>query len=270
MTNLLIGENIRRLRRERNLTQEEVAAHLGISFQSVSKWERGDGYPDITMLPALANYFQTSVDELLGVSELQKRGEYDDVNRRWAENNGKGAHRENVALMRRALKTFPNDALLLVQLSTSLEKLDGTEEEKRKHLAESIAVQEQILRYGEDSEVRGATLYNICHAYWKAGERGKALEQARKLPNLYKARENAFVFFLSGEEKRRAAREALVPLAWTTVHHLTALAETGNDPACLKRAAEILALLAACDPENGQLASLLRSVRDRCGGASAC
>lgn len=48
---LHIGKNIRQLRRERNLTQEEVAAHLGISFQSISKWERGDGYPDITMLP---------------------------------------------------------------------------------------------------------------------------------------------------------------------------------------------------------------------------
>ena len=54
---LLIGENIKRLRRERNLTQEEMAAHLGISFQSISKWERGDGYPDIAMLPPLANYF---------------------------------------------------------------------------------------------------------------------------------------------------------------------------------------------------------------------
>ena len=71
--NLLIGENIKRMRRKRNLTQEEMAAHLGISFQSVSKWERGDGYPDITMLPALANYFGISVDELLGMSEIAKR-----------------------------------------------------------------------------------------------------------------------------------------------------------------------------------------------------
>ncbi len=39
--NLLIGENIKRMRRERDLTQEEIAAHLGISFQSISKWERG-------------------------------------------------------------------------------------------------------------------------------------------------------------------------------------------------------------------------------------
>ena len=38
---LLIGENIKRIRHERNLTQEEVASHLGISFQSISKWERG-------------------------------------------------------------------------------------------------------------------------------------------------------------------------------------------------------------------------------------
>jgi len=200
--NLLIGETIKRIRRERDLTQEEVASHLGISFQSISKWERGDGYPDITMLPALANYFGISVDELLGMDELAQKGKYDEINKIWSENNKAGLHRENVNLMRQALKTFPNNALLLVQLSTSLEKLDGTADEKRKYLRESLAVQEQILRYGEDSEVRGATLYNICFAYWKLGEYDKALEQARKLPNLYKARENALVYFLQGEEKR--------------------------------------------------------------------
>lgn len=70
--NLLIGENIKRMRREHNLTQEEMSAHLGISFQSISKWERGDGYPDITMLPALENYFGISIDELLGMSEIEK------------------------------------------------------------------------------------------------------------------------------------------------------------------------------------------------------
>ncbi len=244
--NLLIGENIKRLRRERNLTQEEMAAHLGITFQSISKWERGDGYPDITMLPALANYFRVSVDELLGVSELAKAEQYGEINREWAVNNKTGRHRENVELMRQSLKVFPNDDLLLVQLSTSLEKLDGTEEEKRGHLRESIAVQEQILRYGEDSEVRGATMYNICFAYWKNGEREKALEQAKKLPNLYKARENALVYFLEGEERRRVAKEALVPLAWAVSLHLTALSETENDPTYLDKAKEIGEILASC------------------------
>ncbi|MBR4726818.1 MAG: helix-turn-helix transcriptional regulator [Clostridia bacterium] len=257
---LLIGETIKRLRRERDLTQEEVAAHLGISFQSISKWERGEGYPDITMLPALANYFGISVDELLGMNELQKREQYDEINRRWAQDNRNGRHSENVARMRKALKTFPNDALLLVQLCTSLEKLDGTPEEKRTHLKESIAVQEQILRYGEDSEVRGATMYNICFAYWKLGEREKALAQARKLPNLYKARENALVYFLEGEEKHAVAKEALTPLSWVILHHLCALSDTEHDPAHRRRAAQILDLLSACDPSNEEIRSMRASV----------
>ena len=257
--NLLIGENIKRRRRERDLTQEEVAAHLGISFQSISKWERGDGYPDITMLPALANYFGISIDELLGMSEIEKNDKYDEINRNWAENNKNGLHSENVALMRQSLKTFPNNALLLVQLSTSLEKLDGTDDEKLRYLRESIAVQEQILRYGEDSEVRGATLYNICFAYWKAGEYDKALEQAKKLPNLYKARENALVYFLRGEERHQVAREALTPIAWIIAHHMTALYETENDPNYLAKAEKILDILFADETED----DFIKSIRDR-------
>lgn len=221
---LHIGKNIRQLRRERNLTQEEVAAHLGISFQSISKWERGDGYPDITMLPALANYFGTSVDELLGMNELVREETYARINAEWADSNRTGNHRENMLLMRDALKQFPNDALLLVQLSTSLEKLDGSEAEKREYLRQSIAVQEQILRYGEDSEVRNATQFNICFAYMKNGEPEKAIAQAKKLPNLYKTRENALVSLLpDGEEKTQAAQEALKPLKWAIRLHLNAL-----------------------------------------------
>ncbi len=240
---LLIGENIRRNRLDRGLTQEEVALHLGISAQSVSKWERGDGYPDIEMLPSIANYFNVSVDELLGTSDIQKTENYNRINGIWADNNKSGFHKENVDIMKEALKIFPNDALLLVQLSTSLEKLDGTEEEKREYLKESIAVQEQIIRYCEDSEVRGATLYNICFGYWKLGEREKAVEQAEKLPNLYKSRENALVYFLTGEEKQKIAKEALTPLIWGITHHLSALAETENNNGYLKKAVKIIDIL---------------------------
>lgn len=161
--------------------------------------------------------------------------------------------------MRQSLKTFPSDSLLLVQLSTSLEKLDGTNEEKLQHLRESIAVQEQIIRYGQDSEVRGATLYNICFAYWKVGEYNKALEQAKKLPNLYKARENALVCFLHGKEKHKVAREALTSIAWVTAHHMTALYETENDPTYLTKAEKILDILFASETEN----NFIKSIRER-------
>ena len=258
--NLLIGKKIKQMRRERDLTQEEVAAHLGVSFQSISKWERGDGYPDITMLPALANYFKVSIDELLGMSELEMREKYLEINQIWTENNKAGKHADNVALMRASLKTFPNDALLLVQLSTSLEKIEGSDEEKMKNLRESIAVQEQILRYGEDSEVRGATMFNICFAYRKAGEPEKALEQAKKLPNLYKARENALVYFLQGEERKAVARDALIPIAWVIAHHLKALCEEENNPAYLWKAAQIIDILFDGEEKNEFINTLRKSL----------
>lgn len=246
--NLSIGTNIKRYRLERNLTQEEVASHLGTSFQAISKWERADGYPDIELLPALANYFRISVDELLGVSKTEKQNKYDKINKKWEIDNKNGFHSENVELMKDALKLYPNDALMLVQLSTSLEKLDGTPAEKEKYLRQSIAVQEQIIKYCDDCEVRGATLYNICFAYWKIGEREKAVEQAKKLPNLYKSRENALVYFLEGEKKREVAKEALKSLSWNIAHHMTALSETENNPEYIKKAIKIIDIL--FDDEN--------------------
>ncbi len=64
---LNIGNIIKKLRTERSMTQEELAEHLGISFQAVSKWETGNTLPDITLLPKLAAFFGVRIDELFSV-----------------------------------------------------------------------------------------------------------------------------------------------------------------------------------------------------------
>jgi len=62
-------------RREKGVTQDELAAHVGVSKASVSKWETGLSYPDITCLPILAAYFDISIDQLMGYSQqLDKAG----------------------------------------------------------------------------------------------------------------------------------------------------------------------------------------------------
>lgn len=246
---LQIGNRIRTFRHQRNLTQEDVATHLGVSFQAISKWERGDGYPDITILPALAAYFETTIDDLMGMNETARREQYDEINHRWASQNASGQHRENVQLMRDALKDMPNDALLLVQLATSLEKLEGTETERREYLLASAAAQEQILRCSHDSEIRSATLFNLCFTYQKLGEHAKAIDQARKLPNLYKARENALVCLQSVTEKGRVALTALPPLRWALQLHLNALAAETGISEYARKASEICAMLEAIEKE---------------------
>ena len=62
---MTIGKRIAHLRKEKGLTQEELAQHMGISPQAVSKWENDQTCPDISALPKLARLFDVTVDELL-------------------------------------------------------------------------------------------------------------------------------------------------------------------------------------------------------------
>ena len=63
---ITIGENIKKLRLEKGITQEQLAEILNVSNAAVSKWERGGSFPDITLLFPLSDYFDVTVDELMG------------------------------------------------------------------------------------------------------------------------------------------------------------------------------------------------------------
>ena len=59
-----IGIKIAELRKQKGVTQEEVANVIGTSAQAISKWERGKNYPDIVLLPIISKYFDVSIDTL--------------------------------------------------------------------------------------------------------------------------------------------------------------------------------------------------------------
>lgn len=63
---MTIGKNIKRLRQNKGLTQEQLGEILGITGQAVSKWENGSALPDLPALPTLAEYFGITIDELMG------------------------------------------------------------------------------------------------------------------------------------------------------------------------------------------------------------
>ena len=78
--NLNFGENFKRLRKEKDVTQEKIAEALGVSSQSVSRWELNICYPDLELLPSIANYFGVTVDSLLSNDIPSKQKDLDIFN----------------------------------------------------------------------------------------------------------------------------------------------------------------------------------------------
>jgi len=75
MITIKLNEQIAFLRKQKGITQEELAQILGVTNQSVSKWESGVCCPDIQLLPEIANYFNVSIDELLGYKPSESFGD---------------------------------------------------------------------------------------------------------------------------------------------------------------------------------------------------
>ena len=108
-----IGANIKRLRRERELTQEQLAEALNVSITAVSKWERNETYPDITLLFPLAHYFDVSLDELMGYDRERIEQDITDTAKKYLELYAKRDIDEMRQEARRfiieAYKQYPND-----------------------------------------------------------------------------------------------------------------------------------------------------------------
>lgn len=73
---LYLAENLKRLRTMKNLTQEQLADELGVSVQSVSRWENDNSYPDIECVPEIARFFRVTTDELMGVNQTFREAKF--------------------------------------------------------------------------------------------------------------------------------------------------------------------------------------------------
>lgn len=181
---LYIAENLKSLRKTKDLTQEEVAEMLSVSPQSVSKWERGDTMPDITLLPALANLFKVSVDALIGmdkINDLQTRTTVFTIAHNHLRN---GDINSAIDVFSEALKTFPNDEGIMSDLAMSLALSND-----QNRLSQAVKLCERVLSNNQGDKVHHTTRAALCFIYMKVGEKAKAADIARKLPHLRESRE---------------------------------------------------------------------------------
>lgn len=111
---LKLGDNIKRLRKAKEMTQENLAKLLSISSAAVSKWESNDSYPDITMIIPLAQIFDVSIDELMDYNKTKIETEIDQIVKTYHELSRMGKFEESKALILKARNDYPNDYRLWI------------------------------------------------------------------------------------------------------------------------------------------------------------
>ena len=124
---ICMKETLKVLRKNKGVTQEQLANHLCITAQSVGKWERGEGYPDITLLPAIALYFGVTVDELLGVGKGRIEEEINRYIKRSTELTHNGNIKENYEFWAHAYATFPEEHCVQYQYIDALWRVCASE-----------------------------------------------------------------------------------------------------------------------------------------------
>lgn len=112
---LKLGENLKKYRIQNGLTQEQLAEVFGVSPQAVSRWELGTTFPDIALLPVIADYFDITTDELFGINGEKTQREIERILEHNTELHRKGKIAESVSYLREKTALYPKSASVAYQ-----------------------------------------------------------------------------------------------------------------------------------------------------------
>lgn len=168
MNEIKIGAVIASKRKEKGVTQEELAKFLGVSTPAVSKWERAQAFPDITLLPEIAAFFNITVDSLMGY-EPQLRNEqinylYRRLSERFATEPFDTVLEECRRLGKQYYSCYPLQLKLALLLVNHLELVAGTPQ-MGELMDEIVLMYQRILSECKDPDIReeAACLLSLCY-----------------------------------------------------------------------------------------------------------
>lgn len=209
-----LKKKLRTLRQQKKITQETLANHLGITPQSVGKWERGEGLPDITLLPQIAFYFNVTVDELLCVDQSRVEEaicEYQRQSKICCQN---GENQKNLEIWEKAYAQFPNDCRVIEGLMHAINR-DAVYPCPKDKAERIIALGEELLQKSTDTRQRENAVQCLCYTYDNI-DKEKALYYADMSGTFNMTRERLRSMILDGEEGVTACQSYMMSLIHTT------------------------------------------------------
>ncbi len=228
-----LGQKIRELRRRDGRTQEALAEAIGVTSQAVSRWEANGGYPDMEMIPSIANYFGISIDELFGYNNERSK-KIDELAQKidWMnyQNNGEDINiDECISFARNALIEFPGNEKIMLCLASVLynagyvrygeyhlsdeDGYDVLNVEKHRTYSEwkeAISLYEKLLKTMENGEPRHRVIRELTQLYLNTGEHTRALEVIETAPNIYGSREFLKTKATDGKKRAEAYGEGIL------------------------------------------------------------
>jgi len=232
---LKLGEKIRELRKSSGKTQEALANALGITCQAVSRWEQNDAYPDMELIPPIANFFGISIDELFGyecerdkkIDEIVARVEAYHIRSRvdddWISNC--------ISVLRQGLAEFPRNEKLLITLAETLSEAgwrkyhewlyyDGEgymchrcdKHRDNEYWKEAVKICESLAGTTRDNEIFTRASHILVLLYRNIGEYEKAVSYARRMPSLSDSREILLASAADGKEAAEYIGNALLKI----------------------------------------------------------
>ena len=204
------NEKIKKLRKQKNMTQEQLAEYMCVSPQAVSRWETGVTSPDISALPQLAELFCVTVDELLGVDEKEKRREINAViAEAEAVINTTGETEESIIKIREALNKYPGNERLLCTLMYALYVASEDEELCREYDAEIVSIAYRIQQHSTVDGSRNEARRILFRHYCDTNRKAEALQIADGMARIETCLERNIYWALEGGDRLDYLKERI-------------------------------------------------------------
>ena len=193
-----LGEKIKSLRKQKNISQEVFAGYLGVSYQAVSKWENGNTMPDVAMIPAIASFFGVSTDELFDFNLFEMEKQVDAICHeayKYRYTNGEKSER----ILRNGLQRFPGNDIILNNLLYTMDYQTRADE--------VINLCKTLIESTKDDSVKYDACRILATCYKENGQSDLVKSTLELIPEIYFTKLELMASLLEGEDSYEAAQK---------------------------------------------------------------